>query len=106
VGLTVLLACAAPGLAGVTGAAGASAPSAPSTHLSWGAHDSAAPAQPASGSRVAVGSGYDMVGSDGGVFVFNNAGTGFYGSLPGIGIHIHNVVGMVGSDAVQPRNLS
>src|SRR3984957_3715579 len=34
--------------------------------------------------------GYDLVGSDGGVFVFHG---GFYGSLPGLGIHVDNVVG-------------
>ena len=36
--------------------------------------------------------GYDLVGSDGGVFVFHG---GFYGSLPGLGIHVDNVVGIV-----------
>ena len=35
--------------------------------------------------------GYDLVGSDGGVFVFHG---GFYGSLPGLGIHVDNVVGI------------
>jgi uncharacterized repeat protein (TIGR02543 family) len=39
--------------------------------------------------------GYDLVGSDGGVFVFGPAGTGFYGSLPGIGVHVNDIVGMV-----------
>jgi parallel beta-helix repeat protein len=41
--------------------------------------------------------GYDLVGSDGGVFVFNppGAGGGFYGSLPGLGIHVNNIVGLV-----------
>jgi hypothetical protein len=40
-------------------------------------------------------SGYDMVGSDGGVFVFptGQAG-GFYGSLPGLGVTVNNIVGM------------
>jgi hypothetical protein len=38
--------------------------------------------------------GYDLVGSDGGVFVFHG---GFYGSLPGLGIHVDNVVGIVPS---------
>jgi hypothetical protein len=37
--------------------------------------------------------GYWMVGSDGGVFAFGNAG--FVGSLPGIGVHVNNVVGVV-----------
>jgi hypothetical protein len=41
-------------------------------------------------------SGYDLVGSDGGVFVFptGNPG-GFYGSLPGLGVHVNDIVGMV-----------
>jgi uncharacterized repeat protein (TIGR02543 family) len=39
--------------------------------------------------------GYDLVGSDGGVFVFGPSVTGFYGSLPGIGVHVHDIVGMV-----------
>jgi hypothetical protein len=45
----------------------------------------------------APGTGYDTVGSDGGVFVFSPPGTtsGFFGSLPGLGISVHNVVGMV-----------
>jgi len=36
--------------------------------------------------------GYDLVGSDGGVFVF---GGGFYGSLPGIGVKVNNIKGIV-----------
>jgi len=36
--------------------------------------------------------GYDLVGSDGGVFVF---GGGFFGSLPGVGVHVNNVTGIV-----------
>jgi hypothetical protein len=36
--------------------------------------------------------GYDLVGSDGGVFVF---GGGFYGSLPGIGVTVDNITGIV-----------
>ena len=40
-----------------------------------------------------VGSGYWMVGKDGGVFAFGNAG--FVGSLPGIGVHVSNIVGVV-----------
>ncbi len=44
-----------------------------------------------------VGSGgYDMVGSDGGVFVF---GGGFHGSLPGLGIHVDDVTGIVPTTA-------
>jgi hypothetical protein len=38
---------------------------------------------------------YDLVGSDGGVFVFGQPGTGFYGSLPGIGVRVNDIVGMV-----------
>ena len=34
-------------------------------------------------------SGYDLVGQDGGVFVFpTNQSGGFYGSLPGLGVHV------------------
>jgi hypothetical protein len=36
--------------------------------------------------------GYDLVGSDGGVFVF---GGGFYGSLPGLGVRVNDITGMV-----------
>lgn len=44
------------------------------------------------------GSGYDLVGADGGVFVFDPPGRtgGFYGSLPGIGVRPNKpVVGIV-----------
>ncbi len=37
---------------------------------------------------------YDLVGSDGGVFAFGSGG-GFYGSLPGMHIHVNNIVGIV-----------
>jgi hypothetical protein len=37
--------------------------------------------------------GYWMIGSDGGVFAFGNAG--FLGSLPGLGIRVNNIVGVV-----------
>jgi endoglucanase len=41
-------------------------------------------------------SGYDLVGSDGGVFVFpTGSSSGFYGSLPGLGVHVNDIVGMV-----------
>jgi hypothetical protein len=36
------------------------------------------------------GKGYWMVGTDGGVFAFGDAG--FVGSIPGLGIHINNIV--------------
>jgi uncharacterized repeat protein (TIGR02543 family) len=39
--------------------------------------------------------GYDLVGSDGGVFVFGQPGFGYYGSLPGLGVHVKNIVGIV-----------
>jgi hypothetical protein len=43
-------------------------------------------------------SGYDMVGSDGGVFVFPEGQSGgFYGSLPGLGVHVDDIAGMVPS---------
>lgn len=45
-------------------------------------------------SSATTATGYDMVGGDGGVFVF---GGGFYGSLPGLGIHVNNIVGIVPS---------
>ena len=35
--------------------------------------------------------GYNLIGSDGGVFSFGDAD----GSLPGLGIHVNNVVGAV-----------
>jgi predicted outer membrane repeat protein len=40
--------------------------------------------------------GYDLAGSDGGVFVFpTGQSAGFYGSLPGLGVQVNNVVGLV-----------
>ncbi|HUD17104.1 MAG TPA: NlpC/P60 family protein [Acidimicrobiales bacterium] len=36
--------------------------------------------------------GYDLVGSDGGVFVFHG---NFYGSLPGLGVHVDDITGIV-----------
>jgi hypothetical protein len=43
-------------------------------------------------------SGYDLVGSDGGVFVFPTGQSGgFYGSLPSLRVHVSNVVGIVPS---------
>ncbi len=47
-----------------------------------------------------VGShGYDLAGSDGGVFVFPTGNSsGFYGSLPGLGISVDNIVGIVPTD--------
>ncbi len=43
-------------------------------------------------------SGYDLVGRDGGVFVFPTGQSGgYYGSLPGLGVHVNDIVGMVPS---------
>jgi hypothetical protein len=41
--------------------------------------------------------GYDLAGTDGGVFVFPSGG-GFFGSLPGLGVHVNNIVGIVPTD--------
>ena len=41
-------------------------------------------------------SGYDLVGDDGGVFVFPTGQSGgFFGSLPGLKVSVDNIVGMV-----------
>jgi len=37
--------------------------------------------------------GYLLVGSDGGIFSFGQ--TNFFGSLPGIGVSVNNIVGAV-----------
>jgi len=42
---------------------------------------------------TSTGKGYWMIGSDGGVFAFGDAG--FVGSLPGLGLHVTNIVGVV-----------
>ena len=39
------------------------------------------------------GNGYWLVGSDGGVFTFGDAA--YFGSVPGLGVHASNIVGMV-----------
>ncbi|MGP8059556.1 MAG: IPT/TIG domain-containing protein [Acidimicrobiales bacterium] len=40
--------------------------------------------------------GYDLAGADGGVFVFPvGQSSGFYGSLPGLGVKVSNIVGIV-----------
>jgi hypothetical protein len=51
-----------------------------------------AEASPALQIHTPVTTGYDMVGADGGVFVF---GGNYYGSLPGLGIHVNDIVGIV-----------
>ena len=54
------------------------------------------PTPPSPASQVSRG--YDVVGQDGGVFVFPEGQSGgFYGSLPGIGVKVNDIVGMVGS---------
>jgi predicted outer membrane repeat protein len=43
-----------------------------------------------------LATGYDLAGSDGGVFVFPlGQPFGYFGSLPGLGIKVNNVVGLV-----------
>ncbi len=39
------------------------------------------------------GTGYVLVGNDGGAFVFGT-GAGYHGSLPGQGVHVSDVVGI------------
>ena len=56
--------------------------------------DPPVPARPA----AATSTGYDLVGSDGGVFAF---GGRFFGSLPGLGIHVNDIVGIVPSSDYQ-----
>jgi Putative Ig domain/Fibronectin type III domain len=66
-----------------TNAAGTSPASAPSNSVT----PQGPPAKP--------GSGYTLVGSDGGVFAFGSAT--FEGSLPGLGIHVDDVEGLMAS---------
>jgi len=72
------------------------APSTPTPPSSPTAPSTVPPGSPSPASTTAEG-GYDLVGSDGGVFVFNPLGVsgGFYGSLPGMGIDVNDIVGMV-----------
>jgi alpha-tubulin suppressor-like RCC1 family protein len=42
-----------------------------------------------------AGEGYDLATSNGGVFAFGQPGTGFFDSLPGIGVHVDDIVGVV-----------
>jgi hypothetical protein len=39
---------------------------------------------------TADGNGYWLVAADGGIFAFGDAA--FRGSVPGVGVHVHNVV--------------
>jgi alpha-tubulin suppressor-like RCC1 family protein len=50
--------------------------------------------------------GYDLAGSDGGVFVFPvGQASGFFGSLPGLGVKVNNVVGIVPTNNFTGYNL-
>jgi hypothetical protein len=62
---------------------------------------------PASTNSVTVpGGGYDLAGSDGGVFVFpTGQASGFFGSLPGLGVKVNNVVGIVPTNNFNGYNL-
>ncbi len=47
-------------------------------------------------SATPLQTGYDLAGSDGGVFVFPvGQASGFFGSLPGLGVKVNNIVGIV-----------
>jgi len=79
---------------------GASPPSGADAHrptppvAATGSHRPGATVRP----HTIFGSGYDMVGSDGGVFVFPTGNPlivgGFFGSLPQLGVTVQNVVGI------------
>jgi hypothetical protein len=47
---------------------------------------------PPAGGQPPSSPGYDLVGSDGGVFAFGGA---FYGSLPGLGVDVDDITGIV-----------
>jgi hypothetical protein len=47
-----------------------------------------------------VTGGYFIATSDGGVFGFGTAAADFHGSLPGLGVHVNNVVGLVPTPTV------
>jgi len=50
--------------------------------------------------------GYDLAGSDGGVFVFPvGQASGFFSSLPGLGVKVNNVVGIVPTNSDQGYDL-
>ena len=55
-----------------------------------------------------TGSGYDLVGSDGGVFVFptgNPLVGGFFGSLPQLGVNVTNIVGITPTNSYSGYDL-
>ena len=77
--------------------AGANAGAASRSVVTGHHHVQAASARPHSG----VGSGYDLAGSDGGVFAFPTGGAqvgGFFGSLPQLGVDVADVVGITPTD--------
>ncbi len=45
--------------------------------------------------QTAVPGAYVLAGSDGGIFALGNSMNGFHGSLPGLGIHVNDIVGIV-----------
>jgi len=50
--------------------------------------------------------GYDLAGSDGGVFVFpTGQSAGFFGSLPGLGVKVNDIVGIVPTNNFTGYNL-
>jgi len=57
------------------------------------------------GGSINTPPGYDLAGSDGGVFVFPVGSNAFFGSLPGLGIHVNNIVGMVPTNNFQGYDL-
>ncbi|HEX3794930.1 MAG TPA: fibronectin type III domain-containing protein [Acidimicrobiales bacterium] len=68
----------------------------PSTATTGGGSGTGGTTPPGGVSTAPTSTGaYDLVGSDGGVFVFGQPGTGFYGSLPGQNIRVNNIVGIV-----------
>jgi hypothetical protein len=75
-----------------TNQTGTSDPSAPSNSVIPNSSLSTTPTLPPA--PVAATPGYDLVGSDGGVFTFGQSGAGFYGSLPGLDVSVNDIVGM------------
>ena len=74
-------------------AAGLAAPSAGAAEHSISASTAFGADAVKSRADLPTGTGYWIVGQDGGVFAFG--GAQFYGSLPQMGIHVKNIVGMV-----------